>query len=127
MKMFAENKGDRWIINGTKRYISNGGLAKLYLMVVRTDRDGPLASSLTAFLVPADAKGFSVPEVWDKLGQVRTSCLFYREANVKGANWLLARVCADEDRVQYNARMRMRRMRIIAHFRRSRFLRPTPK
>jgi len=69
MKMFAEKKGDRWIINGTKRYISNGGLAKLYLMVVRTDRDGPLASSLTAFLVPADAKGFSVPEVWDKLGQ----------------------------------------------------------
>ena len=69
MQMFAEKKGDHWIINGTKRYISNGGLAKLYLMIARTDRKGPLARSLTAFLVPSDAKGFSVPEVWDKLGQ----------------------------------------------------------
>ncbi len=69
MQMFAEKNGGRWILNGTKRYISNGGLAKLYLMITRTDRKGPLSSSLTAFLVPSDAKGFSVPEIWDKMGQ----------------------------------------------------------
>ncbi len=69
MQLFAEKKGTRWVLNGTKRYISNGGLAKVYQTVGRTDRKGPLQTSLTAFLVPSDAKGFSVPEVWDKLGQ----------------------------------------------------------
>ena len=64
----AEKRGDKWVLNGTKRYISNGGLAKLYYIIVRT-ADGPLGDSLTGFLVPSDAPGFTVPEVWDKLGQ----------------------------------------------------------
>lgn len=65
----AERKGDTWVLNGTKRYISNGGLAKLYYIVARTDPNGPASQSLTGFLVPAEAPGFTVPEVWDKLGQ----------------------------------------------------------
>lgn len=69
MQMSAVKKGDKWILNGTKRYISNGGLAKLYYILARTDAKGPLSKSLTGFLVPADAPGFTVPEVWDKLGQ----------------------------------------------------------
>lgn len=69
LQMYAEKKGDKWILNGTKRYISNGGLAKMYYFLARTDRDGPLSTSLTGFLVPADAPGFTVPEVWDKMGQ----------------------------------------------------------
>ena len=69
MQLFAEKKNGRWVLNGTKRYISNGGLAKIYQIAARTDSKGPLMSSLTMFLVPGDAKGFSVPEVWDKLGQ----------------------------------------------------------
>jgi alkylation response protein AidB-like acyl-CoA dehydrogenase len=64
----AERRGDTWVLNGAKRYISNGGLAKLYYIIARSS-DGPLAESLTGFLVPADAPGFTVPEVWDKLGQ----------------------------------------------------------
>jgi acyl-CoA dehydrogenase len=64
----AEKRGDKWVLNGMKRYISNGGLAKLYYIIARTG-DGPLADNLTGFLVPADAPGFTVPEVWDKLGQ----------------------------------------------------------
>ena len=69
LQMHAEKKGDKWILNGTKRYISNGGLAKMYYFLARTDREGPLSTSLTGFLVPADAPGFTVPEVWDKMGQ----------------------------------------------------------
>src|SRR5215211_6630144 len=64
----AEQHVDKWVLNGTKRYISNGGLAKLYYIIARS-QDGALAESLTGFLVPADAPGFTVPEVWDKLGQ----------------------------------------------------------
>jgi len=69
MQMSASKNGDKWILNGSKRYISNGGLAKMYYVLARTDPDGPLSTSLTGFLVPADAAGFSVPEIWDKLGQ----------------------------------------------------------
>lgn len=69
MQAYAEKKGDRWVLNGAKRYISNGGLARIYQVVARTDRKNPLANSLTAFLMPSDARGFEVTEVWDKLGQ----------------------------------------------------------
>lgn len=69
MQMSAVRKGDKWVLNGTKRYISNGGLAKLYYILARTDPSGPLSKSLTGFLVPGNAPGFTVPEIWDKLGQ----------------------------------------------------------
>ncbi len=69
MQMSAVRKGDQWILNGTKRYISNGGLAKLYYILARTDAKGMLSSSLTGFLVAGDAPGFTVPEIWDKMGQ----------------------------------------------------------
>ncbi|MFL2654992.1 MAG: acyl-CoA dehydrogenase family protein [Alphaproteobacteria bacterium] len=69
MQMRAEKKGDVWVLNGTKRYISNGGLAKYYMVRTRNDPDGPLRTSLTSFMVSADAPGFEVTEVWDKLGQ----------------------------------------------------------
>lgn len=69
MQLLAERRGDRWILNGSKRYISNGGLAKVYLMYARTDADGPITESVTPFLLRADTPGFHVDEVWDKLGQ----------------------------------------------------------
>ena len=69
MQMSAVKKGDTWVLNGTKRYISNGGLAKIYMVRTRNDPDGPLRTSLTSFLVAADTPGFEVTEVWDKLGQ----------------------------------------------------------
>ena len=69
MQLHAERRGDTWVLNGTKRYLSNGGLAKVYLMYARTDRDGPITDSVTPFVLRADAPGFHVDEVWDKLGQ----------------------------------------------------------
>jgi alkylation response protein AidB-like acyl-CoA dehydrogenase len=69
MQTRAERRGDTWVLNGTKRYISNGGLAKLYFVLARTDAQATLSQGLTGFLVPADAPGFTVTEVWDKLGQ----------------------------------------------------------
>ena len=69
MQMFAEKKGDKWIINGSKRYISNGGLAKYFYIMARTDKDGLLSKSCTGFFIPADTPGFNCTEVWDKMGQ----------------------------------------------------------
>lgn len=87
----AERRGDTWVLNGTKRYISNGGLAKLYYIVARSDPRGPLSESLTGFLVPADAPGFTVTEVWDKLGQraVQNGTLQFNEVEIPDAD----RVC----------------------------------
>jgi acyl-CoA dehydrogenase len=80
----AERKGDKWIINGTKRYISNGGLAKLYYVITRTDPNSLLSQGVTGFLVPAGAPGFTVPEVWDKLGQrtVQNGTLVFKDVEV---------------------------------------------
>lgn len=84
IQTYAEKKGDRWVLNGTKRYISNGGLAKVYQIAARTDKDNPMMNSLTAFLVPSDAKGFEVTEVWDKLGQrcVQNGTLEFHDVEV---------------------------------------------
>jgi alkylation response protein AidB-like acyl-CoA dehydrogenase len=69
LQTFAEKRGDTWVLNGSKRYISNGGLAKLFYVLARNDANGPLSTSLSAFLVPSDAPGFTCTEVWDKMGQ----------------------------------------------------------
>tara|TARA_B100000809_G_scaffold255125_1_gene293237 strand:+ start:686 stop:1936 length:1251 start_codon:yes stop_codon:yes gene_type:complete len=84
VQMLAKRKGDKWLLNGTKRYISNGGLAKMYYVLARTDPDGPLSTSLTGFLVPSDVPGFSVPEVWDKMGQraVQNGTLVFEDVEI---------------------------------------------
>lgn len=80
----AERRGDKWVLNGTKRYISNGGLAKLYYVIARTDADSVLTKGVTGFLMPGDAPGFSVPEVWDKMGQrtVQNGTLVFKDVEI---------------------------------------------
>ena len=62
----------------------NEGLAKMYYVLARSYRVGPLSTSLTGFLVPSDAPGFSVPEVWDKMGQraVQNGTLVFEDVEV---------------------------------------------
>jgi acyl-CoA dehydrogenase len=50
-----------WILNGEKTYISNGGIADVYVIIVRTG-EAPGAKGLSAFLLPADTPGLSVVE-----------------------------------------------------------------
>lgn len=69
MQTFAEKRGNEYIINGTKHFISNGGIARLYVIHTRTDRRLPLNQCRTVFLVPSDAPGFSIGTVHDKLGR----------------------------------------------------------
>jgi alkylation response protein AidB-like acyl-CoA dehydrogenase len=69
VQTFAERKGNEYIINGTKQFISNGGIAKLYLVFTRIDRKLPLNQCGTAFLVPSDIPGFSIGKFHDKLGR----------------------------------------------------------
>ncbi|NEU35885.1 acyl-CoA dehydrogenase, partial [bacterium LRH843] len=69
VRMTDRKKGDKWILNGEKRYISNGGLAKVIYVMARTDKRKPPLKSMSGFLLTSDTPGYSVTEIWDKLGQ----------------------------------------------------------
>ncbi|WP_118133455.1 acyl-CoA dehydrogenase family protein [Oceanicella sp. SM1341] len=57
----ARREGDEYVLSGEKTWISNGGIADLYVVFARTG-EGPGAKGLSAFLVPADSPGFEIVE-----------------------------------------------------------------
>ena len=59
--MSAEDRGDRYVLNGEKTWISNGGIADLYTVFARTG-EASGAKGLSAFAVPAGLAGFEVVE-----------------------------------------------------------------
>ena len=65
IQTIARRDGDEWVINGTKNWISNLGVADFYITFAVTDRD---SRRLTAFVVEADRPGFSVGKLEHKLG-----------------------------------------------------------
>lgn len=62
----AERSGSGWRLTGQKRFISNAGVATHYTVFART---GPGPKGLSAFVVPADAKGFRVARQMELLGE----------------------------------------------------------
>jgi alkylation response protein AidB-like acyl-CoA dehydrogenase len=65
MRTSAVRDGDEWVINGTKNWISNAGVADFYIVFAITNRDTRRA---TAFVVEADRPGFSIGGYEHKLG-----------------------------------------------------------
>jgi acyl-CoA dehydrogenase len=84
MQTFAERRGNEYVINGTKQFISNGGIAKLYLIHTRTDRKLPLNQCRSIFLVPFDAPGLTVGKFHNKLGRrlLMTAELFFDDMRI---------------------------------------------
>ena len=64
----AVKDGDEWIIDGTKNWITNLGIADFYVVFAVTDREAGHARGITAFVVEADRPGFSVGKLEKKLG-----------------------------------------------------------
>ncbi|MBB5931636.1 acyl-CoA dehydrogenase family protein [Streptomyces echinatus] len=62
----AVRDGDEWVIDGTKAWITHGGIADFYTVMARTGEDGP--RGITAFLVPGDAPGLSGAAPEKKMG-----------------------------------------------------------
>ncbi|WP_069816601.1 acyl-CoA dehydrogenase family protein [Streptomyces sp. TP-A0874] len=62
----AVRSGDDWILEGTKAWITHGGIADFYTVLARTG--GPGARGITAFLVPGDAEGLSAAAPERKMG-----------------------------------------------------------
>ncbi len=67
MKTTATRKGDRWVINGSKCFITNGEYANWYTVFAKTDRDAG-HRGISCFVVPRDA-GVIVDKHEDKMGQ----------------------------------------------------------
>jgi alkylation response protein AidB-like acyl-CoA dehydrogenase len=68
MKTTARREGDAFLLNGSKTFITNGGLADVVTVIARTDPDAPAGQAFTAFLVETDSPGFAVSEPMKKLG-----------------------------------------------------------
>jgi alkylation response protein AidB-like acyl-CoA dehydrogenase len=64
----ARQDGDEWVINGSKTWITNTGIADFYCVFAVTDRDAGHSHGITAFVVEADRPGFSVGKLEHKLG-----------------------------------------------------------
>lgn len=65
----AMRKGDNWVINGMKRFITTAGQNKLYLVAATSDPDRPDAEASQYFLIPAQTPGVSIGHIEDKMGQ----------------------------------------------------------
>src|ERR1700691_3307710 len=64
----ARQEGDEWVINGSKTWITNTGIADFYCVFAVTDREAGHSRGVTAFVVEADRPGFSVGKLEHKLG-----------------------------------------------------------
>jgi isovaleryl-CoA dehydrogenase len=89
MKLRAEKKGDRYVLNGTKMWITNGPHADVLVVYAKTEPEaGP--RGITAFLIEKDFKGFSASPKLDKLGMrgSDTSELVFEDCEVPAENIL---------------------------------------
>lgn len=72
LRLKAERKGDRWILNGTKIWITSGNMAGLMIVFARTDTTVSKAKGISAFVVETGWKGFKVGKIEEKCG-IRSS------------------------------------------------------
>ncbi len=89
MKLKAEKKGDHYVLNGNKMWITNGPDADTYVIYAKTDITAG-AKGITAFIVERDSKGFSRSEKLDKLGMrgSNTCELVFQDCEVPAENIL---------------------------------------
>ncbi len=82
--------GGSWVIDGSKRFITNAGQAGTYIVTARTGSRGDGGPEISAFIVSADTPGFSVGRLEEKLGlhASATGELRFEGARVPAANLL---------------------------------------
>src|SRR5438874_8762081 len=68
IKTRARRQGNRWVLNGTKQFITSGSTAKVAIVFAVTDPDAG-RKGISAFIVPTDTPGYKVARLEHKLGQ----------------------------------------------------------
>ncbi len=103
MKTTAVRDGDSYILNGTKRYISNGCMAKLYFITARLDTKKPLSESGAVFIVPSDTPGFRPDFFHEKSSQrlATNGCFHLENCRIPAENIMLGEGKLIELRSQY--------------------------
>ena len=89
MRLRADKKGDRYILNGNKMWITNGPEAETLVVYAKTEPDaGP--KGISAFIIEKDFKGFSTAQKLDKLGMrgSNTCELVFEDCEVPEENML---------------------------------------
>jgi len=84
MTMAARRDGDDYVLDGTKTWISNGGIADLHVVFARTGGEG--SKGITAFLVDADAPGFRVAERIPVIAPHPLATLAFEGCRIPAAN-----------------------------------------
>ncbi|MEG2650255.1 MAG: acryloyl-CoA reductase [Eubacterium sp.] len=85
----AVAEGDDYILNGTKCFITGGGIASIYTIIAQTDPAKGL-KGLTAFIVEGDTPGFEIGKIEDKMGikGSQTAELIFTDVRVPKTNVL---------------------------------------
>ncbi len=86
-RTIAEDKGDHYILNGTKNWITNGASSSVHLVIAQTDKDKG-HRGINAFIVEADWEGVTIGGKEDKLG-IRSSdthTIMYNDVKVPKEN-----------------------------------------
>ncbi len=85
----ARRDGDHWILNGSKRFITNAGVAATYIVTAVTDRSLE-TGKISAFIVENDAPGFSIGRLEEKMGlhASQTGELLFDDCRVPADNLL---------------------------------------
>jgi alkylation response protein AidB-like acyl-CoA dehydrogenase len=86
----ARLEDDCWVLDGSKRFITNAGHARTYVVTAKTGTTDKGDAEISAFIVPADTLGFSVGRLEDKLGlhASATGELRFENARIPAENLL---------------------------------------
>ena len=90
MRATARRKGDAYVLEGSKRFITQGGVADLYAVFAVTDPAAPKGKGISCLMVDGDSAGFSVARLEHKMG-IRgspTAELVFEGVRVPAANLL---------------------------------------
>jgi len=90
MQTKAEDKGDHWLLNGSKIFITNGGYADVFIVIAVTDKAKRTRGGISAFIVEKGFEGFSIGKVEEKMGICASSTteLVFRDCKVPKENLL---------------------------------------
>jgi len=88
LKLSATRDGDQYVLNGTKRFITNAPQANLFTVFARTNKEEAGSRGVSAFLVDSDSKGISVGPAYRKMGQqgAHVSDVIFEDVVVPAAN-----------------------------------------
>jgi len=90
MRTRAVKKGDKYILNGSKRFITNAGLAHVNTVFALTDPDKGTRGGISAFIVERDAPGFQIGKIEEKMGirGSQTGELIFEDCAIPAGNLL---------------------------------------